>query len=119
MDERLAPLPRPPYWAVVFSSVRTGEDDAGYAATADRMVELARGRPGFLGLESARGGDGLGVTVSYWTDEASITAWRADAEHTIARETGRARWYAGYTLRVARVERAYGWGCGDARDAVE
>ena len=97
----------PPYYAVVFSSQRT-DGDHGYAAMADRMVELARQQPGFLGVESARGADGFGITVSYWASEADIAAWKQQTEHLVAQTLGRERWYAQYSLRVARVERAYG-----------
>ena len=107
MDSGFARTPRPPYYAVIFTSLRTGGDD-GYGATADRMVELAAQQPGYLGVESVRGTDGLGITVSYWDSEAAIAAWRAHAEHTLARERGRRGWYAHYELRVAKVERAYG-----------
>ncbi len=72
------------------------------------MVELAHEQPGFLGVESARGADGFGITVSYWTTEDAIANWKANAEHGVAQEMGRARWYADYQLRVAKVERAYG-----------
>lgn len=96
-----------PYYAVVFSSQRT-DGDHGYAAMADRMVELARQQPGFLGVESARGADGFGITVSYWATEADIAAWKQQTEHLMAQTLGRERWYAQYSLRVARVERAYG-----------
>lgn len=101
-------LPKPPYYAVIFTSQRTLSDE-GYGTTADRMVELAAQQPGYLGAESARGADGLGITVSYWATEADIAAWRRNAEHQIARDTGRSDWYAHYTLRVAKVERAYEW----------
>ncbi|WP_045691835.1 antibiotic biosynthesis monooxygenase family protein [Streptomyces rubellomurinus] len=101
-----ASLPEPPYYAVVFTAVRT-EGDHGYAARNERMMELATARPGFLGIDSARGADGLGITVSYWRDEESIAAWREDAEHTLARADGREQWYASYALHVARVERAH------------
>jgi heme-degrading monooxygenase HmoA len=102
-----ASTPAPPYYAVVFTSQRQGEDD-GYGAMADRMQELAAQQPGYLGVESARGADGLGITVSYWASEADILAWRRNAEHTLARERGRSRWYSHFELRVAKVERAYG-----------
>ena len=95
--------------AVIFTALRTASDDEGYAAAADTMVERAQAMPGFLGLDSARGADRLGVTVSYWADEASALAWKADAEHAAIRELGRERWYEHYRLIVARVERAYGW----------
>jgi len=98
--------PEPPYYAVIFTSQRT-PDEQGYGLMADRMVELASRQPGFLGGESVRGADGLGITVSYWKDEAAIAAWKADAQHQIAQRTGRERWYADFHLRVAKVERAY------------
>ena len=103
-----AVTPHPPYYAVIFTSVRTAADPDGYAVTADRMVELARQQPGFLGIESARGADGLGITVSYWESEAAIRAWHEQAEHRLAQAAGREKWYAAYQLRVCRVERAYG-----------
>lgn len=102
-----AQTPEPPYYAVIFSSQRTPGDD-GYADMADRMVALAAQQPGFLGVESVRGADGLGITVSYWVSEEAIAAWRTHAEHSQARALGRSHWYAGFQLRVARVERAYG-----------
>ena len=98
-------LPEPPYHAVIFSSRRT-DGDHGYGAMAERMVELARAQPGFLGVESVRDAEGLGITVSYWRDEASIAAWQRHAEHLVAQARGRREWYAAFELRVARVERA-------------
>jgi heme-degrading monooxygenase HmoA len=105
-DERFAPRPEPPYYAVIFASTRTSAD-GGYGETADRMVELAAKQPGYLGVESARGADGFGITVSYWSDPAAIRAWKAEAEHLLAQERGRTEWYQHYELRVAKVERAY------------
>ena len=102
------PVMKPPYYAVIFTSQRTAEID-GYDDTADRMMELAAAQPGYLGVESARDAGGLGITVSYWATQEDITAWRGHAEHTLARERGRADWYAHYELRIARVERAYSW----------
>jgi heme-degrading monooxygenase HmoA len=95
--------------AVIFVSQRTDADEAGYGRAADAMELLAAGQPGYLGIESARGADGLGITVSYWADEASAVAWWANAEHAAIRELGRERWYAHYRLMVTRVERAYEW----------
>ena len=103
----IARTPAPPYYAVIFTSRRT-EGDHGYGAMADRMVELGSKCDGFLGIESARGADGLGITVSYWRDEASIAAWKRDTEHQQAQRGGKTTWYADYEVRVAKVERAYG-----------
>jgi len=104
---RFAATPEPPYFTVIFSSLRTTVDD-GYDAMADYMVELASKQPGFLGVESARDASGFGITVSYWASQEAIAAWRAHAQHRIAQEAGRKKWYAHFETRVARVERAYG-----------
>lgn len=102
-----AKLPSPPYYAVIFSALRTA-GDAGYGETAGQMAQLAATMPGYLGIESARNADGFGITVSYWESEAAIAHWKADMDHRAARELGRSRWYEHYELRIAKVERAYG-----------
>ncbi|HXS73100.1 MAG TPA: antibiotic biosynthesis monooxygenase [Rhodanobacteraceae bacterium] len=104
-----AKLPQPPYYAVIFSSRRRLRENDGYDGTSERLVALVRDQPGFLGVESARGDDGLGITVAYFESEDAIAAWKRNTEHAPARERGRAEWYEGYEIRVARVERAYGW----------
>ena len=103
----IARTPEPPYYAVLFTSVRREADDAAYAAMAAEMDALARRQPGFLGVESVRGTDRVGITVSYWRDEAAILAWKKVADHLVAQRIGRERWYADYTVRIARVERSY------------
>jgi heme-degrading monooxygenase HmoA len=106
-EMKIAATPPPPYYAVIFTSLRT-EGDNGYGPMAERMLTIAADQPGFLGVESARGTDGLGITVSYWESEESIAAWKAQSEHRVAQETGRRKWYAEFQVRVAKVERAYG-----------
>lgn len=99
----MMPAPfQPPYYAVIFISTLS-ENNEGYQQTAARMVELAQTMPGFLGCESAR--EETGITVSFWTDEASILAWKQQAEHLQAQQQGREQWYAGYEMHIARVER--------------
>jgi len=100
-------MPTPPYYAVIFTSLRSPADPEGYAVTAERMVELAQQQPGYLGIESARGDDGLGITVSYWSSLEAIRGWREHAEHRLAQKNGRNKWYARFSLRIARVERAW------------
>lgn len=105
---RFAPRPEPPYYAVIFTSQRT-EGDQGYGAMAEHMAELVGQQPGYLGMESTRDVSGLGITVAYFRTREDIVAWRRHAEHAAARGLGRAKWYTHYELRVAKVERAYGW----------
>ena len=101
-----APLPDPPYFAVIFTSQRS-DADVGYSAMAERMEVLAASQPGYIGMDSARDAQGYGITVSYWRDNASVVAWKKVAEHMLAQKLGRTRWYDRYTLRVAQVERQY------------
>lgn len=100
----IANTPKPPYYAVIFSSVNT-ENVADYSEMAERMVELATKEEGFLGIESAR--NELGITVSYWKDLESIKNWKMNSEHRIAQEKGRKEWYKSYKTRIALVERDY------------
>ena len=100
----IAKTPPPPYYAVIFTSVRT-DGDNGYAAMADRMMELAKNQPGFLGVESAR--EQIGITVSYWKDLESIRKWKDNPEHQVAQRKGKEAWYEQFTTRIAKVERDY------------
>ncbi|ACQ79624.1 conserved hypothetical protein [Beutenbergia cavernae DSM 12333] len=101
----IAETPQPPYTAVIFTSLRT-EGDRGYGRMAARLEERALQEPGFLGIESAR--DDLGITVSYWADDAAAAAWKRVAEHLVAQQRGRDVWYEDYQVRVATVTRSYG-----------
>lgn len=104
--------PTDPYVAVIFSNLHTGTDPDGYATTAARMEELAASQPGFLGIESVRGEDGSGITVSYWRSEEDARAWKRHGEHLLAQETGRTSWYRRYRVRVATVTREYAFDAG-------
>lgn len=106
-ESAIAATPSPPYYAVIFSSLRTDVDE-GYHEMADQMVNLASQQPGYLGHESAR--DGLGITVSYWDSLESIRNWKMVSEHLLAQRIGREKWYSSYKTRICRVERDYGFG---------
>jgi heme-degrading monooxygenase HmoA len=101
----IASTPAPPYYAVIFSSIRT-EGDFGYSVMANRMLELAKVQPGYLGVESAR--NEVGITVSYWESLEAIRDWKMNAEHLFAQKMGREKWYASFKTRICKVERDYG-----------
>ncbi len=105
MSSGIARTPKPPYYAVIFTSRRT-EGDRGYSEMADRMATLAARQPGFLGYESVHDSDGLGITVSYWESQEAIANWKQHGEHRVAQASGKRVWYEHYALRVAKVERA-------------
>lgn len=100
----IAKTPQAPYYAVIFTSVRT-EIDEGYAEMAQRMLELARLQPGFLGEESAR--NEVGITISYWESLEAIRAWKNNHDHQEAQNQGKKKWYKAYKTRIVKVERDY------------
>ena len=101
----IAQTPPAPYYAVIFTTIRT-EGDNGYAEMATKMEELAAQQPGYLGIESARAE--IGITVSYWQSLDAIKNWRMNVEHQLAQKLGKEKWYAQYKLRICKVERDYG-----------
>ena len=100
----IATTPAAPYYAVIFTSLRTAGEQ-GYGKMAEAMEKLAATQPGYFGIESAR--DGLGITVSYWESLESIAAWKQNAQHLVAQERGRDAWYEEFKVRICRVERDY------------
>lgn len=95
--------------SVIFVAQRTVDNGAGYEAAANAMNVLATRQPGFLGIDTVRAADGLGITISYWASDADAKAWRDHPDHAAIREKGRERWYSSYSLHVASVERSYDW----------
>lgn len=100
----IADTPEAPYYAVIFTSLRT-DGDNGYAVMSEKMNELVKTQPGYLGHESAR--DGLGITVSYWDSLESIKQWKDQFQHSIAQQKGKSTWYKNYKVRICKVERDY------------
>ncbi|GAB2704778.1 antibiotic biosynthesis monooxygenase [Mucilaginibacter koreensis] len=100
----IANTPQPPYYAVIFTSIRTCTDE-GYSDMVTEMVRLAQQQEGFLGVESAR--NETGITVSYWASPEAISNWKANAQHLLAQQYGKEKWYTQYKVRICRVERDY------------
>ena len=101
----LAKTPKPPYYAVIFTS-RRNDGDNGYGKMAGKMLELASVQPGFLGVDSAR--EDVGITVSYWADIESLKAWKENIAHRKAQKRGREEWYSEFKVRISKVEQEYG-----------
>jgi len=102
----IANTPKPPYYAVIFTSIRT-EGDNNYDIASRKMLDLARRQKGFLGVESAR--EAIGITVSYWDSLEAIKNWKYDSEHKLAQKNGRDIWYKSFKVRICKVEKDYGF----------
>ncbi len=98
----------PPYYAVIFVSQRTPGDN-GYGDASARMVAMVKDQPGFIGMESARGADGKGITVAFFETEDAIREWGRVAEHRQVQTDGRATWYEHYEIYYSRVDRVRSW----------
>ena len=107
--DRFAATPEPPYYMTAFSSQASGEDVEEYGVTAARLMALAHEQPGCLGVETTRDASGFGITLAFFDSDESIRAWKRQADHLDAQRRGREVWYERYEIRVARVERAYGF----------
>jgi heme-degrading monooxygenase HmoA len=104
-----AKTPEPPYYAVIFTSLKI-QDDLGYKDMAEEMLNILEDFDGFLGAESFRGEDGFGVTISFWESLEALNLWKSDPKHKEAQKLGREIWYKKYKIRIAKVERDYSFG---------
>lgn len=106
----IANTPKPPYYAVIFTSLRTANEQENYETAALEMLRLAEQQPGFLGCESAR--NEIGITVSYWESLEAIKAWKANEQHLVVQQKGIEKWYRSFKTRVCKVERDNGQNMG-------
>tara|TARA_R110002050_G_scaffold137346_2_gene260923 strand:- start:669 stop:986 length:318 start_codon:yes stop_codon:yes gene_type:complete len=102
---KISPTPKPPYYAVIFTSIKS-DNQENYAEMSAKMEKMVINQPGYLGHESASGG--LGITVSYWKNLEAIKNWKNQSEHMLAQSLGKSTWYKHYKVRVSKVEKDYG-----------
>lgn len=99
--------PKPPYYAVIFTSIRTQVDD-GYSELNDELYAEAMKLDGYYGSETLRDENGFGVAVLYWRSMEDIQEWSKYQKHLRAKKLGKEKWYEGWKVRIAKVEREYG-----------
>jgi heme-degrading monooxygenase HmoA len=104
--EKSASTPHPPYYAVIFTSLKLNNDEE-YNKSSEHMLELVAQSEGFLGVESLRNDSGFEVTISYWRNLEDIKAWKNNFEHLLVQKRGRENWYKHYKVRICKVEREY------------
>lgn len=104
MHNLISNTPQPPYYAIIFTSVRN-EGDKGYSQMSEKMVEMVKNSPGYLGHESVR--NEIGITVSYWRNLEDIKNWKNNNSHMIAQKKGKEKWYDCYKVRICKVESDY------------
>jgi heme-degrading monooxygenase HmoA len=92
-------------YAVIFRA-EILELDAEYAAMARRMRDLAIDEYGCVEFVACTEGINE-VAVSYWESEEQIREWKQNAEHLVAQDKGRSKWYKSYTVQVVEIVRSY------------
>ena len=90
-------------YAVIFKA-QVNELDKAYYERAARMRELAMGEYGCSEFVSVTEGDEE-VAISYWDDLNNIHRWKKNAEHLIAQELGKTKWYKNYHIQVVEIIR--------------
>ena len=92
-------------WVVIFQATVAVTDEE-YAATAARLRDLALNEFGCLKFVSMMEGD-QELALSWWPDEESIYRWKSQADHLMAQQLGRERWYSSYHVQITKVQREY------------
>lgn len=85
---------------VIFRSRLREEHLVEYAAVAPRMLELARGMPGFVSFEDFASDGGERVALIGFETAENVRAWREHPEHLAAQKQGRALFYSEYRLQI-------------------
>lgn len=96
--------------AVIFEVWPKPEHRQDYFDLAADLKPLLATIDGFISVERFESLTEKGkiLSVSFWRDEAAVTAWRNLMEHRRAQAKGRGKMFADYRLRIASVIRDYG-----------
>lgn len=87
-----------------------GDYDDEFHALNAKIDEVAESLPGFLGTESWQSADGRRRNaVYYWESLDALRAFSRDPKHQEAKRQY-SRWYNGYHVIIAEVQKTYGDG---------
>jgi heme-degrading monooxygenase HmoA len=92
---------------IIFRSRLASGHDEEYAATAQRMTDLASAMPGFVAFKTFTNADGERVSVIEFESEEAAAAWREHPDHRQAQRRGRDAFYESYSIQVCREVRRY------------
>lgn len=98
--------PKPPYYAVIFTSQRVSNDLDYDEMDRQTFIEVQKIQ-GYIGAESYTDGNDRHVTIAYFLTEKAILDWRSNPLHMKAQQLGKEKWYSYYNVKVCKVEREY------------
>ena len=96
--------------AVIFELEPIAERRQEYLDFAAQLASELSHIDGFVSIErfESLSQPGKLLSLSFWRDEAAISAWRNLEAHRSAQRAGRDGIFSNYRLRVASVTRDYG-----------
>jgi heme-degrading monooxygenase HmoA len=96
--------------AVIFEVWPAGGEKRNYLDLAAALRDDLSRIDGFISVERFQSltEPGKLLSLSFWRDEAAVTAWRNLPAHRATQAKGRGGVFADYRLRVAGVIRDYG-----------
>lgn len=105
--------------AVIFEVWPKAERRDQYLAIAADLRARLEAIDGFISVErfESLSQPGKILSLSFFRDEAAVTAWRNTLEHRAAQAAGRGGIFADYRLRIAAVLRDYGMSVRDEAPA--
>jgi heme-degrading monooxygenase HmoA len=95
--------------AVIFELEPVAERKQDYLDLAAQLGRQLESIDGFISIErfESLAQPGKLLSLSFWRDEAAISAWRNLEQHRAAQRAGRSGIMSDYRLRVATVIRDY------------
>ena len=82
-----------------------GIDQEEYGQRAGKLFEIVAAMPGFRGIRSYQSEDGEQLSLIEFDSQDSLAAWRDHAEHRVAQELGRQKYYSEYHLQICELVR--------------
>jgi len=82
-----------------------GVDAQEYGQRVGKLFEIVTAMPGFRGIRSYEAEDGERMSLIEFDSHESLAAWRENAEHAIAQELGKQKYYSEYHLQICELVR--------------
>jgi heme-degrading monooxygenase HmoA len=82
-----------------------GIDQEEYGQRVGKLFEIVSAMPGFRGIRSYAAEDGEQLSLIEFDSLESLAAWRDQAEHRVAQELGKQRYYSEYHLQICELVR--------------
>ena len=82
-----------------------GVDEQEYGQRVGKLFEIVAALPGFRGIRSYAAEDGERLSLIEFDSHESLAAWREHAEHRVAQELGKQKYYSEYHLQICELVR--------------